>query len=128
MTMNLHGHGNYTKGGSSGDLLVNIEEIPHDKFRREGSNLHCQETISISDAVLGTHLNVDTFYGEQSLNVTPGTESGKVMTIFGKGLPTMGSNGQIVGVGNLIITIKVDIPKQINIEQRKIFENLRELN
>lgn len=128
MTMNLHGHGNYTKGGLAGDLLVNIEEIPHDKFRREGSNLHCQETISISDAVLGRHLNIDTFYGEQSLNIIPGTESGKVMTIFGKGLPTIGPNGQIVGVGNLVITIKVDIPKQINIEQRKIFETLREFN
>jgi molecular chaperone DnaJ len=128
MTMNLQGHGNYTKGGIAGDLLVNIEELPHHKFRRDGSNLHCDETISISDAVLGTQLKLDTFYGDQIVTITPGTESGKVLTVFGKGLPSMGSNGQTIGVGNLIITIKVDIPKQINIEQRKIFETLRELN
>ncbi len=128
MTMNLQGHGNYIKSGVAGDLLVNIEEIPHHKFRREGSNLHCEETISISDAVLGSQLNIETLHGEQILTIHAGTESGKVSTIFGKGLPTMGSNGQIVGVGNLIITLKINIPKQINIEQRKIFETLRELN
>ncbi len=128
MTMNLQGHGNYTKGGIAGDLLVNIEEVPHPIFTRDGNNLLMEKVISISDAVLGSNSSIDTFYGELLVNITPGTESGKVITIYGKGLPVLASNGQTVGVGNLVITLKIDIPKQINIEQRKIFETLREFN
>jgi molecular chaperone DnaJ len=125
MTLNLQGYGNYIKGGQAGDLQVYIDELAHSKFRREGSDLHCEEWISISDAVLGGQFEFDTFYGKQSVAILPGTESGKITKIHGKGLPTMGGNGQTVGVGNLFIKMNVEIPKSPSIEQRKIFESLR---
>ena len=128
MTLNLQGHGNYAKGGIAGDLHVHIEEIPHQKFKREGSDLLCEEWISISDAVLGGNLEIETFYGSHHVKILPGTESGKVVRVHGKGLPTIGNNGHTVGVGNLIITLNVKIPKDINHEQKRLFENLREFN
>ena len=128
MTLNIQGHGNYAKGGIAGDLHVHIEELPHDKFKREGSDLHTEEWISIADAVLGGQKEIDTFYGPQQLAILPGTESGKVIRVHGKGLPTMGSNGQTIGVGNLVVKLNVQIPKNLNIEQTKIFESLRNLN
>lgn len=128
MTLNLNGHGNYVKGGSAGDLQVHIEELPHEKFKREGNDLHCDEWISISDAVLGGQFDLDTFYGKQQIAILPGTESGKIIKVHGKGLPILGSNGQTVGVGNLVIKLNVKIPKNLDIEQRNIFEKLRSYN
>jgi len=125
MTLNLQGHGNYIKGGVAGDLHVHIEELPHDRFRREGSDLHTDIWINISDAVLGGQKDIETFYGPHQIAILPGTESGKVIKVHGKGLPTMGSNGQTVGVGNLVLKFNIFIPKNLNVEQTKIFENLR---
>jgi molecular chaperone DnaJ len=128
MTLNLQGHGNYVKGGIAGDLLVYIEELPHEKFTRQGGDLHCDEWISISDAVLGGQFDINTFYGDQSVAILPGTESGKVIKIHGKGLPILGHSGQLVGVGDLHIKLNVKIPKSISIDQQKLFESLRNLN
>jgi molecular chaperone DnaJ len=127
MTLNLQGHGNYAKGGVSGDLHVHIEEIPHDRFKREGNDLHTDVWINISDAVLGGQKEIETFYGPQHLAILPGTESGKIIKVHGKGMPQMGSNGNTVGVGNLVIKLNVFIPKNLNEEQTKIFESLRNL-
>jgi len=128
MTLNLQGHGNYAKGGIAGDLHVHIEELPHDKFKREGSDLHIEEWISIADAVLGGQKEIETFYGPQQIAILPGTESGKTVKVHGKGLPTIGSNGQTIGVGNLVVKFNIQIPKNLNIEETKIFESLRNLN
>jgi len=128
MTMNLQGHGNYIRDGIAGDLLVNIEELPHEKFIRDNSDLVCEQDISIADAVLGRDIELDTFYGPQRLSILPGTESGKILKIHGKGLPTIGSNGQTIGVGNLVIKLNIKIPKNLDAEQRKIFESLRNYN
>jgi molecular chaperone DnaJ len=127
MTMNLQGHGNYIKGGIAGDLQVLIEEITHNKFKRDGNDLHCEESITISQSVLGDSITLDTFYGEQQIAILPGTESGKIIKVHGKGLPSMGSNGQTVGVGNLFVKLNIKIPKNLNAEQTKIFEKLRTL-
>jgi molecular chaperone DnaJ len=127
VTLNLQGHGNYIRGGIAGDLHVHIEEMPHDRFRREGNDLHTDIWITISDAVLGGQKEIDTFYGPQQIAILPGTESGKIIRVHGKGLPSMGSNGQTTGVGNLVVKLNIFIPKNLNVEQTKIFENLRNL-
>ena len=127
MVLNLQGHGNFVKSGTSGDLHVSIEETPHSKFKRDGSDIHFDESITISQAVLGSQITVDTFYGPQLIAVLPGTESGKVVKIHGKGLPTMGQNGQTVGVGNLFVKLNIKIPKNLDAEKTKIFETLRNL-
>jgi len=127
MTMNLQGHGNYIKNGIAGDLQVLIEEVAHNKFRREGNDLHCEEWITISQAVLGDSMKIESFYGEQQLAILPGTESGKIVKVHGKGLPVMGSSGSTVGVGDLYVKFNVKIPKALNEDQAKIFEKLRTL-
>jgi molecular chaperone DnaJ len=128
MALNLQGQGNHIRGGQPGDLHVLIEEIPHAKFRRESSDIHCEEWITISDAVLGGQFELETLQGHQSVAILPGTESGKVVKISGKGLPTLAGNGQIVGVGNLYIKLNIKIPKLLDEEQTKIFESLRKLD
>lgn len=125
MTMNLQGHGNYIKGGIPGDLQVLIDEMPHEVFRRDGNDIHLDLWINISDAVLGGQKEIKTFYGNQQIAILPGSESGKIIKIHGKGLPIMGQNGQTVGVGNLIVKMNIFIPKNLSIEQTKIFESLR---
>ena len=125
MGMTLQGYGNHIRSGIPGDLQVIIEEIPHDKFKRVSSDLNCEESISISDAVLGTTIEIDTFSGKQTLNVLPGTESGKIVRIHGRGLPTISPSGQTVGVGNLDIKLNIKIPKNLSAEQQKLFELLR---
>jgi molecular chaperone DnaJ len=127
MTLNLEGHGNYIRGGIAGDLQVLVEETKHTKFNRDGNDLHCDEWISISQAVLGDSLKIETFYGEQQIAVLPGTESGKVIKVHGKGLPILGNNGQTTGVGNLFVKLNVKIPKHLNEKQTEIFEKLRNL-
>jgi molecular chaperone DnaJ len=76
MSLNMNGYGNHVKDGQPGDLHVLIDEMPHPRYKREGNNLICEETISISDAVLGTNLKVETLHGESTLQIFGGCESG----------------------------------------------------
>jgi molecular chaperone DnaJ len=127
MQLTLKGYGNFIRDGQPGDLYIVIEEIPDIKFKREGINLHCDEWISIPDAVLGTNLDIDTPMGVINLDVHPGCDSGNVFNIKGKGVPSLSPNGSIVGYGDLKVKINVNIPKNITPEQKEAFQNLRNL-
>ncbi|WP_185861341.1 molecular chaperone DnaJ [Blattabacterium cuenoti] len=108
-------------GGISGDLIVLIEEIPHAKLKREGSNLHYDLYISFSDAILGAIKEVPTINGKARIKIDPGTQSGKTLRLKNKGLP----NIEGYGYGSLLIHVNVWTPKKINEEQRKFFEKMR---
>ncbi|AFJ90536.1 DnaJ C-terminal domain-containing protein [Blattabacterium sp. (Blaberus giganteus)] len=109
-------------GGVSGDLIVLIEEIPHPKLKREGSNLHYDLYISFPDAILGTLKEVPTINGKKArIKIDPGTQSGKTLRLKNKGLP----NIEGYGYGSLLIHVNVWTPKKINDEQRKFFEKMR---
>lgn len=125
MQLNMKGQGNCIRDGIPGDLFILIEQIKHNRFIRDGIDLYTDEWISISDAVLGTKLNIHTMMGDINLNITPGCESGKVFTSNGKGVPNLGSNGRIHGSGNLYIKVNVKIPKNITDEEKEIFKNLK---
>jgi len=127
MNMTMQGYGNYIRDGIAGDLQVLIQEIPHSKFSRQGNDLYCQEWISISDAVLGTHFEVETPRESIKIKVDPGTESGKVFTINSKGVPNLASNGRSYGSGDLHIQVNVKIPKDVSTQQKEIFEKLKSL-
>ena len=126
MSLAMQGYGNHIRGGQPGDLQILIDEIRHPKFRREGSDLHCDETISIPDAVLGTKLKIPSIQGEISLNIEPGCDSGKVFSVRGKGIPILLNNGQNGGVGNLYIKVNVNIPKNISNNEKELYLKLKD--
>ena len=125
MQLTMPGYGNFIRDGEPGDLYIVIEEIPDEKFTRENTNLNCEKWISITDAVLGSDIQIDTPNGLIDIKVPAGCASGKVISIKGKGIPNLSQNGNVYGYGDLNIKLNVKIPKIITDEQRKVFEKLR---
>ncbi len=123
MQLSVTGKGNAgARGGIPGDLLVLIEEKEHPELLRDGRNLLHDKYISISDAALGTSIDVPTIDGKARVKIVPGTQAGKVMRLKGKGLPEVNSYGR----GDLLVTINVWTPKELNKEEKAILEKLRE--
>src|SRR5205085_9656936 len=83
----LHGQGNAgIRGGNPGDLIVLIEEAQHKHFTREEDDIILDITISLTDAVLGTEIEIPVLDGTVKLKVDPGTQSGKVLRLRDKGI------------------------------------------
>jgi len=123
MMFSMPGNGNYIKGGIAGDLYIHINEIPDSKFRREGNNLHYDEWINIPESVLGTEKTIETLLGTAKISISPGTVHGKVFTIHRKGTPIMSTGNN----GDLLIKINISIPQVLTEEQRKLFNDLKEI-
>ena len=66
--------GHAGRGGPHGDLIVNVKVRPHNYFKREGSNIHTDLYLSISQAVLGSEIKVKTLYGDVKIKLPPGTQ------------------------------------------------------
>ena len=122
--LKVGGKGNEAPGKNSipGDLLVLIEEVPHDTLKREGSNIHYDLYINFSEAVLGTSKEVDTVTGKVKIKVDAGTQSGKILRLKGKGLPSI----ERYGHGDFLIHINVWTPQELTKDQRKFFEEMQE--
>jgi molecular chaperone DnaJ len=123
MQLKVSGKGNEAPGGSgiAGDLLVAIEELPHQTLQREGDNLHYDLYISFSEAVLGTSKEIDTVTGKVRIKIEPGTQSGKILRLRKKGVPSINS----YGTGDLLVHVNVWTPKSLSKEQKEFFENMR---
>mgnify|MGYP001582885082 FL=1 len=120
--LKVGGKGNDAPGKKSisGDLLVVIEEIQHDTLKREGTNIHYDLYINFSEAVLGTNKEVNTVTGKVKIKIDSGTQSGKILRLKGKGLPSIES----YGTGDFLIHINVWTPKELSKEQRQFFEKM----
>ena len=122
MQLKVTGKGNEAPGnGISGDLLVVIEEKEHDTLKREGDNLHYDMYVSLPDAVLGTSKEIDTVTGKVRIKVDAGVQSGKILRLRGKGIPSI--NGY--GSGDLLVHVNVWTPKTLNKEQKQFFESMK---
>ena len=122
MQLKLSGKGNDAPAnGVSGDLLVLIEEKAHNHFVREGSHLHFDLYVSISDAVLGVSKELNLLEGKARIKLENGIQSGKTLRLRGKGLPSLNSYGN----GDLLVHINVWTPKTLNKEQRLFFEKMQ---
>ena len=120
--------GNFVRNGHPGDLIIQITEIPDEKFKRVENNIHTTEWISISDAVLGTNIEFDYFGEKIKQHIKPGIDSDTDLRIKNKGISQIdrfGNNSN--SRGDLIITIKVIIPKKVSGELKLLFENLKKL-
>jgi molecular chaperone DnaJ len=121
MQLKVSGKGNEAPGnGISGDLIVAIEELEHDTLKREGDNLHYDLYISFSEAVLGTSKEIDTVTGKVRIKLEEGIQSGKILRLRGKGLPSVNRYGN----GDLLVHVNVWTPKHLNKEQRDFFEKM----
>jgi len=105
-----------------GDLLVNIRVYPHPKFKREGDSLIIEKTISVWDALLGCDVGIDTLDNKTlSIVIPSGVQPDTVMSCRGEGLPNMRSRQR----GNLLIRIKIEIPKNLSTVQKDLIEKIK---
>ncbi|MGV6828931.1 MAG: molecular chaperone DnaJ [Flavobacteriales bacterium] len=122
MQLKVSGKGNEAPGnGISGDLLVAIEEVPHQNLQREGDNLHYDLYISFSEAALGTSKEIDTVSGKVRIKIESGVQSGKILRLRNKGIPSINS----YGTGDLLVHINVWTPKHLTKEQKTFFEKMK---
>ena len=126
MQLTLRGEGHAApQGGVNGDLLVIVEEQPHAQLKRDGNNLFYTRVISVADAMLGCEIQVPGLDGPQRLKLDPGTQSGTVQRLRGKGLPSV--NGYGIGSrGDLYVKILVWIPRKLGRSEREAVEKLRD--
>ena len=123
MQMTITGEGHAAKNnGVNGDLLVVIEEQEHPNLKREGNNLYCTKIVSLPDAILGAEVEVPGIDGNYKIKVEPGTQSGTVVRLRGRGLPTVNGYG---GTGDLYVKIAVWIPKKLDKDDKAVIESLR---
>ncbi|KAA3436597.1 molecular chaperone DnaJ [Rufibacter hautae] len=123
MQLSMGGKGNVPeRGGIPGDLLIQIEEEQHPTLRRDGNNVMFEQYVSFVDATLGASVEVPTIEGKVKIKIDPGTQSGKILRLRGKGIPDINGYGK----GDQLIHINVWTPKNVNPEERQILERLRE--
>ncbi len=123
MQLSVRGKGNAAaRGGVPGDLIVLVEEEEHPELKRDGTDLHYELYISFIDAALGTSAEVPTIEGKARIKVEPGTQSGKLLRLRGKGLPDLDYGRK----GDILVHTNVWIPKKLSREEKSTLEKLKD--
>jgi len=119
MRLRLSGEGEAgVAGGPPGDLFVVLSIREHPLFERDGPNLHCQVPISFAQATLGTEVDVPTLEGKVKLKIPAGTQTGKILRLRGKGLPSLRSTAR----GDQLLRIFAEVPTRLSKRQRELVE------
>lgn len=122
MQLSMQGKGNAApRGGINGDLLIVIEEEDHPDLKREGNHLIYSLNISFPDAAMGTNVEIPTIDAKAKIKIEPGTQSGRVLRLKGKGLPDVNAYGR----GDLLVEISVYTPTHLSPDERKALETLK---
>ena len=123
MQLNVRGEGHSApQNGTNGDLLVIVEELAHNQFKRDGVNLFYTRVISVADAILGCEITIPCLDGPYKMKLDPGTQSGSVERLRGKGLPSVnGYNSR----GDLYVKILVWMPRKLSRSEKEAIEALR---
>lgn len=122
MQLSMSGKGNAAaRGGIAGDLLIQVEEIRHPDLVREGNHLLYNHYISVPEAALGSTAEIPGIDGAIKIKIEPGTQSGKVVRLKGKGIPSVNT---YEGKGDLLVTIHVWTPKTLSKEEKAMLEKL----
>ena len=113
-----------SRGGTTGDLYLFINVKSHDLFKRSDENLFFEFPISISDAALGTTIEIPTINGGKAkIKIPDGTQSGKQFRLKGKGMPFMRRGDY----GDLYVQVKTEVPISLNKEQKELLEKFRQI-
>ncbi len=124
MQLSLSGKGNAgVRGGTPGDLLIVIEELPHEQLERDGMNVIYELYLNFADAALGTSVEVPTLEGKVRIKIPAGTQPGKIFRLKGKGLPSV----QRYGVGDQLIHVNIWTPKKLTEEERALLEQMQRM-
>jgi molecular chaperone DnaJ len=123
---NLRVRGEGEAGAASrGDLYVVIEVMPHAVFQRHDNDLVTEITIPVSQAILGSDVEVPVLDGSKvTMKIPAGTQSGKVFRLREKGVPDVHGRG----IGDELVRVTVDIPRNLNAEQRRLIEEFARLS
>jgi DnaJ-class molecular chaperone len=112
-------------GLRAGDLLVNVIVREHHRYKREGTSLVIDQEVNVWDALLGASIEIQTLdHKTLSINLPPGTQPDTVMSCKGEGLPNMRTRQR----GNLLIRVKVTVPKNLNPEQINMIQQIKQGN
>jgi molecular chaperone DnaJ len=109
-------------GASAGDLYVQVRLKPHDLFKRDGDDLHCEMPISLSTAALGGEVEIPTLDGRASIKIPAGTQGGKVFRLRGKGVRNVRSHA----TGDLYCHAMIETPVNLTKRQKELLEELEE--
>jgi molecular chaperone DnaJ len=122
MQLSMSGKGNIgERGGPSGDLIILIEEEEHEQLQRDGLNVAFDLYVSFPDAVFGTQVEVPTIDGRAKIKIPPGTQSGKIFRLKGKGFPSINSHEK----GDQLIHVNVWTPQHVSVEEKNILEKMQ---
>jgi molecular chaperone DnaJ len=122
MQLSMSGKGNAApRGGVPGDLIIQIEEIPHETLKRDGNNIVYDLYINFVDAALGTSVEVPTIDGKAKIKIEPGTQGGRILRLKGKGVPEVNSYHR----GDQLVHINIWTPKALSKEERELLEKLQ---
>ena len=109
-------------GGPAGDLYILVSVRPHRMFERDGSDVYCEVPISFTEAALGAEIDIPTLEGSEKYEIPEGTQTGTTFTLRQKGIPVVNSKNR----GSLHITVKVEVPKDLNGEQKDLLRKFAE--
>ena len=119
--MTLENQGNAARNkGQPGDLIVVFDEREDDIFTRQGDNIICMIPISFTMAALGGELQVPTLNGNHQLKIPPGTQTGKVFRLRGKGIPHLNAHG----IGDELVQVTVWTPDKLSPEDEHLLKTL----
>ncbi len=122
MQLSMTGKGNVpVRGGMPGDLLIVIEEEEHEFLKRDGNNVVFDLYVNFVDAAIGTSIEVPTIEGKVKIKIDPGTQSGKILRLRGKGIKEINGYNK----GDQLIHVNIWTPKQLTKEEKEILENLK---
>src|SRR5699024_5619812 len=110
-------------GGSPGDLYIEVREIPHETFTRDGVDLHCTVQVPMTSAALGAAMSLEVLDGVEDLQIAAGTQSGTVVTLRDQGMPHLRGSGQ----GDLYVHIEVVTPTRVDSEQKQLLQQLAKI-
>jgi molecular chaperone DnaJ len=123
MQLSVGGRGNAgERGGAPGDLIILIEEEQHPELHRDGLNVAFELHISFTDAVFGLQAEVPTIDGKAKIKIPPGTQSGKIFRLKGKGFPGVNSYER----GDQLIHVNVWTPQHVTPEEKTMLEKLND--
>lgn len=123
MQITMRGKGNAGKrGGAPGDLIILIEETAHPDFERHGDDLIYELWLNFADAAMGTSVEVPTLGGKTRFKIAPGTQSGKIFRLKGKGFPIINGYGR----GDQLIQVHVWVPQNLSRDERAALERFKD--